>query len=157
MRTLHYHKVDVFTDRAFGGNPLAVFPDGQGLDTATMQALAKELNLSETTFVLPPEDPQNTCKVRIFTPGMELPMAGHPTVGTAFVLAHQRLIPWSGQPMTLRFEEGVGVIPVSLTPLEQDALFIQMKQPLPTFGAHVSNRELIAEMLSLPEEALEPS
>ena len=87
MRRLHYHLVDVFTDRAFGGNPLAVVTNGRGLDTEAMQAIAKEFNLSETTFVLPPDDPRHDWRVRIFTPGSELPMAGHPTVGTAFVLA----------------------------------------------------------------------
>ncbi|MEA2573282.1 MAG: trans-2,3-dihydro-3-hydroxyanthranilate isomerase, partial [Chloroflexia bacterium] len=71
-RKLHYYIVDVFTDRQFGGNPLAVFTDGQGLSTDTMQRLAKEMNLSETTFVLPPEDPANHFKLRIFTPGKEM-------------------------------------------------------------------------------------
>ena len=82
-----FHTVDVFTDRAFGGNPLAVFPDARGLPAATMQAIAREFNLSETTFVLPPETPDGTRRVRIFTPTAELPFAGHPTLGTAFVLA----------------------------------------------------------------------
>src|SRR5687767_257868 len=93
MRKLHYHRVDVFTDRAFGGNPLAVFPNGRGLSTELMQAIAKEFNLSETTFVLPPDDPQCDWRVRIFTPMNELPMAGHPTVGTSFVLAREHMIP----------------------------------------------------------------
>jgi trans-2,3-dihydro-3-hydroxyanthranilate isomerase len=92
MRRLRYHIVDVFTDRQFGGNPLAVFTDGEGLSTATMQAIAKEMNLSETTFVLPPEDAANHYHVRIFTPGSELPMAGHPTVGTTYILAREQMI-----------------------------------------------------------------
>src|SRR2546423_11100214 len=74
MRRLHYHRVDVFTDRAFGGNPLAVCTNGRGLNVETMQAIAKEFNLSETTFVLPPDDPKHDWRVRIFTPGRELPM-----------------------------------------------------------------------------------
>src|SRR5919107_2523912 len=86
MRRLHYHRVDVFTDRAFGGNPLAVFANGRGIGAETMQAVAKEFNLSETTFVLPPDDPRHDWRVRIFTPSSELPMAGHPTIGTTFVL-----------------------------------------------------------------------
>ncbi|OYU93487.1 MAG: phenazine biosynthesis protein PhzF, partial [Burkholderiales bacterium PBB5] len=81
--------LDVFTDRRFGGNPLAVFADARGLDTATMQALAGEFNLSETTFVLPPDDPSHTAKVRIFTPSAEIGFAGHPNIGTAWVLAAQ--------------------------------------------------------------------
>src|SRR5215210_7929958 len=82
MRRLHYHRVDVFTDRAFGGNPLAVFTNGRGVGAETMQEIAKEFNLSETTFVLPPDDPRHDWRVRIFTPSSELPMAGHPTIGT---------------------------------------------------------------------------
>ena len=92
MRRIHYQRVDVFTDRAFGGNPLAVCTNGRGLNVETMQAIAKEFNLSETTFVLPPDDPKHDWRVRIFTPGRELPMAGHPTVGTSFVLAREHLI-----------------------------------------------------------------
>src|SRR3989475_11473011 len=78
---------DVFTEKAFGGNQLAVFPDARGLGDGTMQALAREFNFAETTFVLPPQDPRHFRRVRIFTPKVELPFAGHPTVGTAAVLA----------------------------------------------------------------------
>src|SRR6516225_1714303 len=89
--------LDVFTDRQFGGNPLAVVADGTELSTQQMQAIAAEFNLAETTFVLPPEKPENTARVRIFTPRAELPFAGHPNVGTAYVLGqrgecHGRLI-----------------------------------------------------------------
>jgi trans-2,3-dihydro-3-hydroxyanthranilate isomerase len=82
-----YYLADVFTTLLFGGNPLAVFPDAQGLDEQTMLHIARELNLSETTFVFPPADPAHTFRLRIFTPGGEVPFAGHPTVGSAFVLA----------------------------------------------------------------------
>lgn len=82
-----YVTVDVFTDQPFGGNPLAVVLDAEGLSTAQMQALAAEFNYSETTFVLPPRDPAHAAQVRIFTPNAEIPFAGHPNVGTAFVLA----------------------------------------------------------------------
>ena len=85
--TSTFQTVDVFTDRQFGGNPLAVVPDAQGLSTEQMQAIAAEFNLAETTFVLPPKDPAHTAQVRIFTPKAEMPFAGHPNVGTAFVLA----------------------------------------------------------------------
>ncbi len=84
---LEFATVDVFTDRRFGGNPLAVVTNPQGLATEQMQAIAAEFNLAETTFVLPPQDPNHTAEVRIFTPKVELPFAGHPNVGTAFVLA----------------------------------------------------------------------
>jgi trans-2,3-dihydro-3-hydroxyanthranilate isomerase len=98
--------LDVFTDRQFGGNPLAVVADGTELSTQQMQAIAAEFNLAETTFVLPPEKPENTARVRIFTPRAELPFAGHPNVGTAYVLA--RLGECHGRPIrgdTLLFEE----------------------------------------------------
>jgi trans-2,3-dihydro-3-hydroxyanthranilate isomerase len=86
---VQFQTVDVFADRQFGGNPLAVIPDARGLSGAQMQAIANEFNLAETTFVLPPDDPANTARVRIFTPRAEMPFAGHPNVGTAFVLASQ--------------------------------------------------------------------
>jgi predicted PhzF superfamily epimerase YddE/YHI9 len=107
--------VDVFTDRQFGGNPLAVVLDARGLATAQMQAIASEFNLAETTFVLPPKDPRNTAHVRIFTPKAEMPFAGHPNVGTAFVLA--RLGHVCGQPIggfALAFEEIAGLVHLEL-------------------------------------------
>ena len=110
MHSFEFHTVDVFTSRRFGGNPLAVFPDARGLDRAAMQNLAREFNLSETTFVLPPEDPAHTARVRIFTPRAELGFAGHPNVGTAYVLA--RLNP--ALPGTLSFEEGSGLVVVEV-------------------------------------------
>ena len=105
-----YITVDVFTDRAFGGNPLAVVLDAQGLATAQMRAIATEFNYSETTFVLPPRDPANDAQERIFTVRTELPFAGHPNVGTAFVLASRAAKP----PARLRFEEGAGLVPVEI-------------------------------------------
>src|SRR5215213_7471516 len=135
MRRLHYHRVDVFTDRAFGGNPLAVFANGRGLETETMQAIAKEFNLSETTFVLPPDDPQNDWRVRIFTPGSELPMAGHPTVGTSFVLAKEHMIPRGGDKRSetnIVLEEGVGPVPVRVEFEGGEPSYAEMSQPRPT-------------------------
>jgi trans-2,3-dihydro-3-hydroxyanthranilate isomerase len=110
MTDYQYLTVDVFTDRRFGGNPLAVFPDASGLDTTTMQALAAELNYSETTFVLPPADPANTAQVRIFNRTDEMPFAGHPNVGTAYVLAQLGRAPGP----VLRFEEVAGLVEVRL-------------------------------------------
>jgi trans-2,3-dihydro-3-hydroxyanthranilate isomerase len=156
MRKLSYCLVDVFTDRAFGGNPLAVVMDGRDLSTDAMQALAREFNLSETTFVLPPQDPQHDYHVRIFTPAVELPMAGHPTVGTAFVLAYKQLVQ-TGQETTITFEEGVGPIPVTFKVQAGQLQSIQMRQPLPTFGATFSDRAAIAEMLSLDPADLDAS
>src|SRR6202051_3234244 len=88
-----YITVDVFTDRAFGGNPLAVVLDAGGLSTAQMQSIATEFNYSETPFVLPPRDAANDAQVRIFTVNREIPFAGHPNVGTAFVLASRAATP----------------------------------------------------------------
>src|SRR5438105_15835342 len=92
MRSYRYLHYDVFTDRLFGGNQLAVFLDGRGLTPETMQAIAKEMNFSETTFVLPSERQGSDVRMRIFTPGEELPMAGHPTVGATFALARSGVI-----------------------------------------------------------------
>ena len=86
QRNLEFAQIDVFTEQAFCGNQLAVFLDARGLSTADMQTLAKEMNFAETTFVLPPEKPGNAARVRIFTTTREMPMAGHPTIGTALVL-----------------------------------------------------------------------
>src|SRR5215204_4478835 len=152
MRRLHYHLVDVFTDRAFGGNPLAVVTNGRGVRPETMQAVAKELNLSETTFVLPPDDPRHDWRVRIFTPSSELPMAGHPTVGTAFVLAREHLIPRGGRETNIVFEEGVGPVPVRVEFENGEPSFAEMSQPLPTFGPRLSDAGAVAAMLSLGAE-----
>jgi trans-2,3-dihydro-3-hydroxyanthranilate isomerase len=160
MRKLRYHLVDVFTNRQFGGNPLAVFTNGRGVRTETMQAIAKELNLSETTFVLPPDDAANDYRVRIFTPGQELPMAGHPTVGTTYVLAREHMIERAkksgseGAETEIKLEEGVGTIPVRVEWRDGAAGFIQMRQPLPTFGARVEDIRAVAEMLSIDAEEI---
>jgi trans-2,3-dihydro-3-hydroxyanthranilate isomerase len=110
MPAYEFVTVDVFTDRRFGGNPLAVFPDARGLSDDQMQALAMEFNLSETTFVLPPDDPQHHAKVRIFTPRAELPFAGHPNVGTGYVLAQRDDDP----PEHYVFEELAGLVRVHI-------------------------------------------
>ena len=106
-----FQTVDVFTTTRVGGNPLAVFPDARGLTDVQMQALAREFNLSETTFVLPPDDPAHTARVRIFTPGGELPFAGHPNVGTGYLLAQAGL----DRDGVLLFEELAGLVRVEVT------------------------------------------
>jgi trans-2,3-dihydro-3-hydroxyanthranilate isomerase len=115
--------VDVFTDRRFGGNPLAVFPDARGMSDADMQSLAAEFNLSETTFVLPPADPANTARVRIFNRKSEMPFAGHPNVGTGWVLAKQG----RAKDGVLRFEEIAGLVEVRVAP---ENVTIAAPQPL---------------------------
>lgn len=109
-----YVIADVFTDRAFTGNPLAVFTDARGLDGATMQTVARELNLSETVFLLPPDDPRHTRRARIFTPKTELPFAGHPTVGAAVVLAETGDVTVTDGGADIVLEEGVGPVPVRI-------------------------------------------
>src|SRR5437764_10495312 len=109
-----YFTADVFTDRRFGGNQLAVFPDAREIPADLMPHIAREFNFSETTFVLPPADPAHTARVRIFTPGGELPFAGHPTVGTAHVLASTGAVELTGELTRIVFEEGVGPVPFTI-------------------------------------------
>jgi len=124
VKTLRYVICDVFTERPLEGNPLCVFTDARGLDTAQMQALARELNLSETTFVTPPEQGGHA-RVRIFTPQRELPFAGHPTLGTAFVLGGPL------QAFEVRLELGIGIVPVTLEREGARVSFGWMVQPTP--------------------------
>ncbi len=129
MKTYEFVTVDVFTDRRFGGNPLAVFPDAHGLSDGEMQSLATEFNLSETTFVLPPDDPAHTARVRIFNRTAEMPFAGHPNVGTGWVLAARG----RAQGGMLRFEEIAGLVEVKV---EDDGVTIAAPQPL-SLGAEM--------------------
>lgn len=110
MPAYAFETVDVFTERRFGGNPLAVFTDARGLTQQQMQALAFEFNLSETTFILPPENPENTARVRIFNRTAEMTFAGHPSIGTAYVLARSGAAPGD----QLRLEVPAGIVAVSL-------------------------------------------
>jgi trans-2,3-dihydro-3-hydroxyanthranilate isomerase len=145
-----FHTADVFTDRVFGGNPLAVFPDARGLDGARMQSIAREFNLSETVFVLPPESAEHTRRLRIFTPAAELPFAGHPTVGTAHVLASLGEIPLDGAETRIVFEEGVGPVPVLIRADGGRPVFAQLTAAqAPEVGPRPPSRAAIAEMLSL--------
>jgi len=138
--TLRYVVVDVFTDRALTGNQLAVFTDAREIDPELMQALAKEVNFSETTFVLPPES-EGTARVRIFNPYEEMAFAGHPVLGTAWVLA---------QPLqrgVVALETGVGVVPVEVDRDESGALvFGRMEQPVPSIRALADTEELFATL-----------
>lgn len=111
----HYVTVDVFTDRQFGGNQLAVIPDARGLSSEQMQTITREFNFSECTFVLPPASPENDAEVRIFTPGREVPFAGHPNVGTGYVLAMLGQVHGKAVGDVLRFEEKAGVVTLTVT------------------------------------------
>jgi trans-2,3-dihydro-3-hydroxyanthranilate isomerase len=145
-----YYITDVFTDTPFGGNQLAVLPDARGLNDTQMQAIAREFNFSETTFVFPPENPGNTKKVRIFTPGSELPFAGHPTVGTAFVLAHEGGIVLTGDETRIVFEEKVGPVPVSIRARDGKPVFMQLTAAkIPERRAAEIDAAGLADVLSL--------
>ncbi|HQR69532.1 MAG TPA: PhzF family phenazine biosynthesis protein [Burkholderiaceae bacterium] len=152
---LSYCTLDVFTDRHFGGNPLAVVFDAQELDDATMQAVAREFNYSETSFVQPPSDPSYTARVRIFTPGGELPFAGHPTVGTAFAMASLGRIGPGVRDIV--FEEGVGPVPVRVDRDPEGAVqrctltTAQAPELVETLEDEQGNA---AAMLGLPESAV---
>jgi trans-2,3-dihydro-3-hydroxyanthranilate isomerase len=157
MLSLPYYTADVFTSRRFGGNQLAVFPDASAIPAEDMPRIAREFNFSETTFVLPPRDPRHTRWVRIFTPGGELPFAGHPTVGTAFVLATAGLVPLAGDETRLVFEEGVGPVPVLVRAENGVPGFAQLSvAQLPEFGPPAPGADDLARVLSLaPGEVLD--
>ena len=142
MAGFDFVTVDVFTDRPFGGNPLAVFLDGRGLSDAEMLSLSGEMNLSETTFVLPPENPANTARVRIFDRTHEMAFAGHPMVGTGWVLARAG----RGDGKSLRFEVPAGIVEVAVD-LEANEARIQAPRPL-ELGAQL-DRGMIAAALGL--------
>ncbi len=145
-----YLTADVFTDRRFGGNQLAVFPDARGLSDEQMQLVAREFNFSETVFVLPAQDPAHTRRLRIFTPGKELPFAGHPTVGTAFVLAAIGEIPLVGDSAEVVFEEGVGPVRVSIRGEAGRPVFSQLSAArMPEYDSEPPPADRLAAALNL--------
>lgn len=146
-----FHTLDVFTDTAFAGNPLAVFPDGTGLSDEEMQRIAREFNLSETVFVLPPDLSSHTAKLRIFTPGRELPFAGHPTVGTAILLALQKFAgQGDDQDAIFVLEEGVGPVRVAVRLKKGETAFAEFDVPvLPEEGGSVAPNDRLAPALGL--------
>jgi trans-2,3-dihydro-3-hydroxyanthranilate isomerase len=151
-RYLHY---DVFTDTPFEGNQLAVFPEPQGLSTEQMQTITREMNFSECTFIFPPETAGTNVRMRIFTPGEELPMAGHPTIGSTFALAHEGVIK-PGQDGFV-FGLGVGPTPVSLAWKGTALDFAWMTQKNPQVGGEIKDRAAFARALGLSDYDLMPS
>jgi trans-2,3-dihydro-3-hydroxyanthranilate isomerase len=146
----HYYTADVFTEHTFGGNQLAVFPDASGIDPELMPLIAREFNFSETTFVLPPGDPKHTRRIRIFTPGGELQFAGHPTVGTAHVLAAIGAVKLTGAETRMVLEEGVGPVAVTVKAEKGVPVFAQLTvAQLPQTGAEPPDARRLAAMLSL--------
>src|SRR5579871_2393638 len=140
MRTLRYVVADVFTDVPLAGNPVAVFTDARDLDPLTMQALAKETNLSESVFVLPAQADDADVRIRIFTPANELPFAGHPTLGTAFVLGGPL------QKVVIRIETESGVVPVALEREGPEIRFGWMSQPIPEWRTFDRSADLLAAL-----------
>ena len=149
-----YYTCDVFTNRRFGGNPLAVLPEAEGLSGEQMQRIAREFNYSETTFVLPPEDPAHTRRVRIFTPAAEIPFAGHPNVGTAFVLAATGTVPRDGESLRMVFEEGAGPVPVGVRFEADRPVFCELRAPQPLALGATPPVALTAVSVGLPPEAI---
>jgi trans-2,3-dihydro-3-hydroxyanthranilate isomerase len=151
MRQFRYLHLDVFTDKAFEGNQLAVFPEAQGLEGATMQVMTREMNFSECTFILPPEK-DGDVRMRIFTPGEEMPMAGHPTIGSTFALALLKVIEAGRSDFT--FELPVGPTPVELEWDEGQLSFAWMTQQLPKYGAVAENAAALAEALHIEKDSV---
>ncbi len=150
MTRFRYLTADVFTDVPFGGNQLAVFPDARGIPDHRLQDVAREFNYSETTFVYPASDQAHTRRVRIFTPGTELPFAGHPTVGTAHVLAAIGDLTLTGDETRIVFEELVGPVPITIRTERGQPTFCQLSvAKLPEEGPVPPSREALAEVLGL--------
>ncbi len=152
MRTLRFYQVDVFAERPFAGNPLAVFVEAGGLETEQMQAIAREMNLSETTFVSPPEA-GGDAKVRIFTPALELPFAGHPSVGTACTLVRNGIVARREPVTTVVLELAVGPTRVDVEVRDGEVVAGAVHQGAPAFGEEI-DRDAVAAVLSLSPEDL---
>jgi trans-2,3-dihydro-3-hydroxyanthranilate isomerase len=156
-RILKFYQADVFTDEPFGGNPVAVLPDASGLTDEELQKIAREMNLSETVFVFPPTDPRAAAKVRIFTPKQEIPFAGHPILGTFYVLGKLKQITLT-EPIThLFYECNIGVFPIELRVHKNVILRVVMTQPKPEFLGKVDAPDAlpaIANALGMDKRAV---
>jgi trans-2,3-dihydro-3-hydroxyanthranilate isomerase len=153
-RTLNFYQADVFTGQPFGGNPVAVFPDAHGLSDHQLQQIAREMNLSETVFVLPPTDQAAVVRLRIFTPTQEIPFAGHPVLGTFYVLAKIGLIAATEGITRVMQECNIGLFPVELHTADGQVESVVMTQPKPEFLGPVDAMEdvyKIAGALGLPK------
>jgi trans-2,3-dihydro-3-hydroxyanthranilate isomerase len=156
MPSLRFVQVDVFTETPFCGNPLAVVLDGQGLRGEQMQAIAREMNLSETTFILPPTAGAAEARVRIFTPRLELPFAGHPVVGTSYVLVTEGRVPRGEEVFEIRLELGIGIVPVTITRAGEAVAQVTMTQQTPQFRAILNEDDVrqLAQGLGLDPQDL---
>ncbi|MEM7041496.1 MAG: PhzF family phenazine biosynthesis protein [Pseudomonadota bacterium] len=151
----HFITADVFTDQPFGGNPLAVLPNAEGLSTEQMQKLAREFNLSETVFVLRPENPANTRRMRIFVPTREIPFAGHPTIGTALILASMGEVSLDDDRTDIVLETDAGPVPVTIESVDGRAVSATLTAPQQPKIAPAPSADVMAAMLSLePDDIL---
>ncbi|MBI3355877.1 MAG: PhzF family phenazine biosynthesis protein [Nitrospirae bacterium] len=141
QRSLKFYQADVFTSEPFGGNPVAVFPDAKGLTDDELQQVAREMNLSETVFVFPPTDPAAVVRLRIFTPTQEIPFAGHPVLGTFYILAQLGLIAAKEAVTRLMQECNIGLFPVELHAEDGQVVRVVMSQPKPEFLGPVDQAE----------------
>jgi trans-2,3-dihydro-3-hydroxyanthranilate isomerase len=153
-RTVRYLTADVFTNTPCTGNQLAIVLEARDLTTAQMEALTREFNYSETVFVLPPDKAEHTRRLRIFTPGGEVPFAGHPTVGTAHVLAAIGEIPLTAAETRIVFEEGVGPVPVVIRARNGEPVFTQLSVAQLPVERPAPEATVLAELLSLPAAAV---
>lgn len=156
-RSLKFYQADVFTAQPFGGNPVAIFPDAQGLTDDQLQQIAREMNLSETVFVFPPSDPAAVVRLRIFTPTQEIPFAGHPVVGTMHVLAQLGLIA-TPEPVTRVVQEcNIGLFPVDVLMRDGKVMRVVMTQPAPQFLERIDDTEdlyMVAAALGIPKHTI---
>lgn len=156
-RSLKFYQADVFTSEPFGGNPVAVFPNADGLSDDQLQQIAREMNLSETVFVFPPADKAAVVRLRIFTPTQELPFAGHPVIGTFYLLAQLGLVRLTGAVTRLLYECNIGLFPVELRGTAKQIEHVVMSQPKPEFLDRVEDEEdfyKLALSLGLPKYAV---
>jgi len=154
LRTLKFYQADVFTGVPFGGNPVAVFPNAQGLNDFELQQIAREMNLSETVFVLPPTNEAAVVRLRIFTPTQEIPFAGHPVLGTFYVLAQLGLIGVTEGVTRVMQECNIGLFPVEIHAEDGEVTRVVMTQPKPLILGSVDETEdlyHIAKALGLPK------
>jgi len=148
-RTLTFYQADVFSNLPFGGNPVAVLPEAQGLTDRELQQIAREMNLSETVYVLPPEDPSAAAKIRIFTPIQEIPFAGHPVIGAFFVLAAVGRLPLIEPVTRVHYECNIGVFPLEVYVRKDEILRVVMTQPKPEFLGRVETVKDLFEVANV--------
>jgi trans-2,3-dihydro-3-hydroxyanthranilate isomerase len=150
--TLKFCTLDVFTEHRFGGNPLAVFVDAPELPTEFMQNVAREFNLSETVFITKPRHPDAARRLRIFTPGRELPFAGHPTIGAAHVLVEEGLVGVSGSSGSFLLEEEVGLVPINVVRRDNGSWFVQLTAArLPEEGPPAPSVAELSKLMNIAE------